>query len=542
MILHRPSCLPRGFDRVLLAGLLLAAVTCPAAPPSFRSVETLPSLSLRLPLMAGARTVPNPPLQTFRYTLTRGTESWQEERYLPHALWYAEQHAAEWVDAAGTRVILGIVNSILPTAFAEAHVTREHYAGIAASAAARIDQVDGALLRRWLQDFAGASLGEPQSLPVNRSRLADLWGFPAESPRLHAFIFRLDPRRAGQAHVPNVWFGLVVVTAGEEPVQEREAVLRELVGGIEATGRFENRTSTRFMPGGTGPQVRQHPSRDAAKRSIEHLADWWFQDSDDYVVLSNLHDARRFAEALLDDLQAARALYARFVPAFAPTSEDVSVVRIFATDREYDAYVGPDQAWSSGLFDASRRELILRPAQFRSRDARYSRTLQVALHEVFHQYLFQATGGRQTSAWFNEGHATFFEVAEIGARRNVIDENDNRVKTLEKLVAARDFSIRPMLTMDYATFYGGTDAQRQSNYSLAWGLVYYLQRGAPLERNRPHAAIPTRYMLGLARGLSPEAATAFAFDGISLDSFERSFVEFWKSSRLRGAARRAALP
>src|SRR5690606_6627315 len=127
---------------------------------------------------------------------------------------------------------------------------------------------------------------------------------------------------------------------------------------------------------------------------------------------------------LLDDLQAARALYARFVPAFAPTSEDVSVVRIFATDREYDAYVGPDQAWSSGLFDASRRELILRPAQFRSRDARYSRTLQVALHEGFHQYLFQATGGLRTSAWFNEGHATFFEVAEIGARRGVIDEND----------------------------------------------------------------------------------------------------------------------
>lgn len=526
-------------------GLALGALAM-AGPSSgalsFRSPETLPSVSLRIPLMAGARTVPIPPARTFRYTLTRGAESWQEDRFDAYELWYAAQHAAEWIDAEGTRIVLGMVHSILPAALTERHVTAEQYEQLSASAAAQVEQVDTVLLHRWMTDFAGLRVGAPEALAVNRSRFADLWLFPAEDPRIHAFIFRMDPRRAGQAHVPEAWFGLVVTTAGEEPRRERDTVVRELLGGIEATGRFEHRPSgSRFAAPPDTPAVRPHPSREAAKHGIRHLAEWWAFDSDDYVALSNHREARRFVGDLLAALQSARLLFAALVPPLAPGADEVSVVRIFATDAEYEAYVGAAQAWTSGLFDASRRELIIRPSALGGRGARFQAALQVALHEGFHQYLFQATGGLQASPWFNEGHATFFEVADLRERRLAIEEHPERAAVLERLVAAPGFSLRSVLTMDYPEFYGGTDARRQAHYSLAWGLVYYLQRGAPLERKRPHAALLENYLQALVRTRDPARATAVAFDGIELDAFDRAFVAFWKSSGLRSAARRAPL-
>ncbi len=526
-------------------GLALGALAMagPAsAALSFRSPETLPSVSLRIPLMAGARTVPLPPVRTFRYTLARGAESWQEDRFDPYELWFAAQHAAEWVDDEGTRVVLGLVHSILPAVPDGQHVTAEQFEQLAASAAAQVQQVDPALLQRWMTDFAGIRIGAPRALAINRSRFAELWDFPSETPRVHAFVFRMDPRRAGQAHVPESWFGLVVTTAGVEPRREREAVLRELLGGIEATGRFEHRSpSTRFAPRPTGPAVRQHPSRDAAWHGIRHLPGWRAFDSEDYVALSNHSEASRFAGELLATLQSARLLFATLVPPLAPGADEVSVVRIFATDAEYETYVGEAQSWSAGLFDASRRELVIRPSSVSGRGERMQAALRTALHEGFHQYLFQATGGLQASPWFNEGHATFFELVDPDARRIEIGEHPEHTRILERLVAAPGFSLQSLLMMDYPAFYGGTDARRQAQYSLAWGLVYYLQRGAPLERNRPHAAILGTYLRTLVITRSSEQATAAAFANLDLDAFDRAFIGFWTSSRLRNAARRAPL-
>lgn len=510
---------------------------------SFRDEEALPSLGVRLPMLTKAKALPLPPIQTYDYTLTRGNTSWKEQRYEPYALWYESQHVAQWQDADGNSLRLGAMTAVLPAGFADKHVTRAHYAEIAASAAARIERVDAQVVHRWMLDFAALRLGMPQALAVNRSHLAELLRFESLDPRVHAYAFRFDRGRAGQAHVADVWFGVVVATTGEDATADRATVEREFLGELGATGRFDNRTaSPRFSSRGKTTQVRDHPTRDAARRSVAQLADWWSLDSEDFIVLSNHRAAERFAQDLLEDLQAARVLYARLVPAFAESAGDVSVVRIFATSAEYDAYVGAERAWTSGIFDPSRRELVIRPPEAKGRDAQYQRALRVALHEGFHQYLFQATGGLPTAVWFNEGHATFFEVAEISNRRAVVSENEGRVETLERLVEANACDLRSLLTMGYETFYGGTDAQREARYSLAWGLVYFLQRGAPLERNKPHAAILARYLQALAKTGNPDAATVAAFDGIALDAFERAFVGFWTTRRSRDTARRAPLP
>jgi hypothetical protein len=535
----KPDC------KTAIAGLLFLLLAPPmpsqAAQLSFRDEERLPALGVRLPMMAHAQAVPLPPVQTYDYTFTRGAETWKEQRYEPFALWYESQHVARWQDPDGNTLRLGILTAILPAAFEDKHVTREHYATIAA-AAGSIGQMDAEAVHRWMIDFVGQRVGARVPLTLNSSRLASLYRFEAKDPRVHAYLFRFDQNRGGQAHLTNAWFGLVATTTGDDPARDRAIVERELLGKLGTTSRFDDAAEPRGPSRDGTPQVRAHPTRDAARRSVAHLADWWSLDSNDYIVLSNHRAAERFAQDVLDDLQAARSLYARLVPAFAESAADVSVVRIFATSGEYDAYVGPDHAWTAGIFDPSRRELVIRPAAGRGRDAQYERILRVALHEGFHQYLFHATGGLPTSAWFNEGHATFFEVARTSERNATVGENEGRVARLEQLVAAKATDLRSMLTMSYETFYGGSDEQREARYSLAWGLVYFLQRGAPLERNRPHAEVLARYMEALAKTGNPDSATAAAFDGIDLAKFERAFVDFWKTPRARAAARRAALP
>lgn len=536
------KCIVRATAVVL--AILQSFAPASAAQFSFRDEALLSDFGLRIPLPARAQALPLPPVQTYDYTLRRGDQTWKEERFEPFALWYASQHVAQWQDAEGNSFRLGVLSAVLPTTFAEKHVTREHYAQIAASAASGVDHVDAQVAHRWMLDFAGQRVAAPVPLSSVNARFAALLRFDATDPRVHAYLFRFDRSRAGQAHMTNAWFGLVATTVGADPARDRAAVERELLGRMGPTSRFENRPGAARLPSANAasPAVRAHPTREAAHRSVAHLADWWALDSDDYVVLSNHRAAERFAQDLLEDLQAARGLYARLVPGFAESANDVSVVRIFATTGEYDAYVGPEHAWTAGIFDPSRRELVIRPAAGRGRDAQYTRILRVALHEAFHQYLFQATGGVPTSPWFNEGHATFFEVAEITARKATVGENDGRVGRLEQIVKAKAADLRSMLAIDYNTFYGGIDEQRENRYCTAWGLVYFLQRGAPLERNRPHAAILGRYMEALARTRDPDAATVAAFDGIDPAAFEAAFTDFWTTSRSRAAARRAPLP
>ncbi len=531
--------------QILSLALLLGWLgSLPAAPLSFRDEAILGDFGLRLPLPSDARAQPLPPLRTYDYTLRRGNESWTEERFDPFELWYASQHVAQWRLEDGSVMRLGMVTSILPSGFESRHVTREHFEQIAASASADIGPFDARLAQRWMLDFAGQQVSLPVQLSNINARLAGLLRFESDNPRTHAYLFRFNRGRAGQAHMADLWLGLVVSSAGVDPAVDRDVIERELLGRMGPTSRFANRSTAprggdRFR---RTANVREHPIRTAAHRSVSQLDDWWALDSEDYVVLSNHSDGAQLAADLLEDLQEARALYARFVPGFAPTTDDVSVVRIFATDAEYEAYVGPDHVWTAGVFDAMRRELVIRSVSSRRRDAQYERMQRVALHEAFHQYLFQATGGIPTSPWFNEGHAVFFEAAEIGKRRVSLGESPDRVKRTEQLVAARALNLPSLLRLNYAGFYGGSSEQRLNRYSAAWGLIYFLQRAAPLERNRPHDDILTRYMAALEMTRNPDAATAIAFEGIDLGAFEEAVNSFWKTSRSRQAARRAPLP
>ena len=540
------------FAALVLAAVLpaLLAPSAAAAPPAvqpadLRGSALLPAVGMKLPLPQDAQARPLPPVDTKTYVLTRGSESWTEDRHRALDLWYATQHVAEWVlPRRGSRLIVGAVTLAPPMGFADTDVTREQFAEYTNSPQASVEALDERLLRLWMESFTGCSLGEPRSLPPGRTRLSRLMRFPTGRSDIHAWAMHFDRGSGGLAHLPDVWIALVsVLDVAGDGAAEEAFVEKGVLPAITPMGRFEGRESpaARTLREKAQRGVRQHPTRDAAHASVAAHPDWWALDSEDYVLLSNGNTTRRLATDLLEDLQEARAFYQAAFPGFADTSDDVSVVRLFASAEEYDAYVGPDYAWTAGLYDGNRRELVIRPIPSKTRDAAYRRALQTALHEGFHQYIHQATGIAQPSVWFNEGYACLFECLTFRNGKPMIDEDASRFRVLEAFLKAKPpqpVPLRALLGMDYEAFYAGSDGDRSLKYALGWALVYFLERGAPLVRNRPYAGVRERYLAALQETGDGATATALAFQGIDLDALERDFRSFWTSSRDRSLAKR----
>ena len=517
---------------LLVSFLLFASATPAKAMLAFNPTqENFVALGLKINILRNGKATPLPPLNVHTYTVTRGTQQWQEERIEALPFWYASQHVAEWRDPEGNRLIIGAIKT-LPPSFAEQRVTRETYNAYASDPISRPSTEE---LVTWMTAFSGYTLGRPRDLQINRLRLAALVEFPTDAQNVFLYAFKLNA--ASAPHIPDQWIALVVEATGKADAN-RGAIERSLLANLSTTGRFDAQTSSAIGKK-PGAAFREHPTRENAHKSVEHLKDWWHADSEDFVVLTDSKGTDRFVSKLLDDLQTARTVFAAVFPGFADTANDVAVIRVFAKDKDYEDYVGRELAWTAGLYQPTRRELVLRPVKVGQSFAdQYQTILRIAIHEAWHQYLHQATGNRGLPTWFNEGFATYVEEFAIKSNNRItFDENTRHAQTVEKLAKANVMDLKSFILND-KNFYTGTNTERSTRYSLAWGLIYYIQRGAPLERNKPYAGIIERLREAIKNGASPEKATLAAFEGIDFDAFEQSFLAFWKSTKARADAQR----
>jgi hypothetical protein len=238
------------------------------------------------------------------------------------------------------------------------------------------------------------------------------------------------------------------------------------------------------------------------------------------------------------DIERLRDVFAKLIP---PTREftDVSVVRAFATPAEYEAYVPAELKWTSGVWMPNKRELVIRPLSGDTSRDRKEKVLRTVYHEAFHQYLHYAFDRNESSAWYNEGTAVFFQNAELGSSSLVtILEDRQKASRLKKLANKNQLDVEGMLRMSYREFYDGNEETRLHNYSLAWGLIYYLRKAAIVERHSNYAGILDSYADAMRKTENAREATTIAFEGILMDSFRKDFTSFWTSSRRRSAAAR----
>jgi hypothetical protein len=228
---------------------------------------------------------------------------------------------------------------------------------------------------------------------------------------------------------------------------------------------------------------------------------------------------------LQDTMPALRQAYARLVPPLTSES-DVALIRIFQSKADYVRYVGKDHAWTGAVWMPRRRELVLTQEQNKDEMMRLIR------HESFHQYLSYAYCMLAAAPWMNEGHACLFENARVGAKGKVtLDEDPASCPLLLENIDLATASLPRLLQADYEAFYGGESAARKLKYATAWALAYYLQKGAPQERNTPFKSILPDFAAALAETHSYQEATSAAFKKIDMHVFQENFREFWLKRR-----------
>ncbi len=266
-------------------------------------------------------------------------------------------------------------------------------------------------------------------------------------------------------------------------------------------------------------------SRNRVIESIRNFPGWWYIESENYIFVSN-QTGRREVTRLRNELEEARKVFRQYCP---PPGElqTAAVVRIFKTREEYVSFVGKRMEWSIGVFMPAKGELAVSPPpeEERSNQKQRESLRQTMFHEGFHQYLHQIYKGRQSSVWFNEGLAQFFEGVDLrqGSIR-LSDTEEDRLHDFFKSPVKID--LKALTVMSYETFYG-TNTER--NYLMAKALLYYLMKGASSEGKTAYAAIPARYAAALKKTGDADDATRRAFEGVNFDQLSADLRRFFSN-------------
>jgi hypothetical protein len=546
----------------LLGGLFLLFATTPSAPAAktpelkFRKVVDLPNINLRIKLMLDCTENPLPPPTVYRFTRRSADTQQVFEMYSPIELWRHSQQAGKWGDKEGNVLLIATVTIPPPKdLITQKFVSKDDYdKKIEENKTRKIDWNQESLAE-WIAFFAGVKSPKLQSIQKHASTLQDLVsveleGYPSYST---AYAFRLNRVATGQMKAPETWFFVEIeMNPAADLNRSRKAIVDEFLQNIsvaktasavdtEPSKTFQNREA--MKTGGKSSEF--IASRKQAADSIINMKDWWFVETENYIILSDMKSKYRvMVKDLQSNIEFLRSAYEKALPPRAEIKA-VSVVRVFGTPEEYDSYVPNSRRSSIGIWMPNKKELVIKPVEWGNNADQKSRVFSVTYHEAFHQYVHYAMGEIETSVWFNEGYASFFEGATIRDNKLLIQENEQRSRALENIVKSGSVDLQYLVNMTYEEFYDEVDHNSrivEENYTLAWALVYYLSKGIAIEPQSPYAGVLGKYADALWTTKNPKAATKAAFEGIDMAALDKDFVKFWKSSNKRSAALRNRIP
>ena len=519
------------FNTILLLAVT-SLFTLAAHAVEWGAVKNYPNVGLMFPTLRNAKADPVPPPEAHPYLLVSTDTLTREDLFSPYELWYALECCARWSDDAGNRLVIGRVAHRFVAA-GETFVSRQSFSQFLTRTSAQINPRDAEHIHQWVEDFVGMEVGEAETVKANAFNLDELIRFPIDDP--NTLIYAFQPRRVGNASNPD-WF-CVILDAPDAPDadelkrQFEEHFIRK-IALPSRTSKDEGATVEELTVATTKRDppvidIPDHPVRVEARKSIENYDDWWIAETEGYVILSDVDSST--GKTFIGDLQTTmphlKHAFMKLVPPLT-TEPDISSIRIFRNRADYIRYVGEEHSWTGGLWMPARRELVL------IHSADLNALMRTLRHESFHQYLSYAYCMIAAPPWMNEGHAVLFENASVSAKGKVtLDEDIQKVNLLLDNMELVVEALPDFLKFDYATFYDGTSEQRQLKYAMAWGIIYYLQKAAPQERNTPFKTFLSDLADALAETRKYPIANEQVLETIDMPVFQENFSEFWRKRR-----------
>jgi len=542
MALNRKSFLIFGVVFTLAAG------NAPGKPEiKFSRPVELYNLNLSLKIMPDSYESPLPPPAVYIYEMKGAGEGKKIEMFLPAELWRSDQTASRWLDKYGNTFTLATVTRMLGKDYPREHVTRDEYDKKQAGLGERMQWTEESLAR-WFADFSGID-GVSGKAAINYpARLANLVRFETgeRNAGCIAYAFRLNPGMPGQFGAPSNWFCAVLQLGdGMDVEKSRSAMAFDFIKSLTVSGKprvARPALPDAARPGTDGVATNQSPeflaSRQQVAAGIRNMKDWWFVETPNYIILSNMKSRKSsLLRHLLANIEILHAAFEQFIPPRVPISA-VSVMRMFATPGEYLQYVGEGMEWTSGCWMPGKKELVIRPAELGENIAEKDSVLRVVYHEAFHQYLFYALGGISGSTWFDEGHADLYGAVKIYPDRIDVGENADHVRVVLAMIGAGQVNLKELFAMSHNVFYYGNKEAVHANYAMAWALIYYLRKGAIPGKPFPYSGIINAYCDALVQSRDADKATAKALENVDLKQLQADFIDFWSSQTRRVQAER----
>jgi hypothetical protein len=499
----------------------------------YAATVDVPSVSARIRLFKGMTAVPSPSPDAMTLTRRSGASVSKIQAYRAGDLWRREQLAARWKNDLCTLSVYSL--SLPPPDGIQSVFTMKDGSKLvlsdvfekwkSANFAADRDWGDNEIAA-WLECLTGKTFSAPP-VQVKRGgpRGAQTKEFiSSDSNMAERFFIVFGPYSKKKP--------VLLHYRLNEPNEKNMKVIFSSLGSMSFYKPKKTVTSAtrRVLNKNAAEDISEIGDAGTAKarvlNSIRNLKDWWYFESKNFLIVSNVRNKKTARDIALN-LERSRGVYEKFYPLAEPM-KDVSVARVFETRQEYANFVGKEYEWTGGLWMPSKKELVVSPMDWGNVSERRKMMIEVTQHEAFHQYIFFALHGRPTAAWFNEGNAQFFEEMTFRGQKFYVGINERKARMMPSLANLE--AVKRILNISYAGFYD--ERTRAANYALAWGLVFFMQKGAAQLRNRnSYREILQRYY-DAAGKMSADKATEYAWKGVDMDEFVQDFSKFWNSSSL----------
>ncbi len=495
----------------------------------FGTVKNYPKIGLAFPNLRQPQADPVPPPEAYTYIRVEADNLTKVDQFKPYDLWYRRVCCGRWFDLSGNQLILGRFSHDLPVA-TEEKVTREAFEQFLDTAKLTSAEAEKEI-KVLVEAFSGYKVGTYFKLSQSGRALSAIYAFTCE--KTNVLIYAFHPSKMEGDNDPD-WFCVIVEAPVVRDISKVKAqVEADFLGKIDTPSRSSEEKGVEVEELAVSKKEQypidmpDNPVRLEARKSIENYDSWWIHETEGFVILSDVcsETGKPVAMELRKTLPLLKKAFATLVPPLT-LDQDVAIIRIFQRPEDYVNYVGRDKAWSSGLWMPARRELVLREVPS---TAAISKTLR---HEAFHQYLSTAYCLLVAPPWMNEGHAMFFENVTLNGKGKLVFEEDERsarllLENLDTLLPI----LPDFMKSSYADFYAGTDAQREMKYALAWGLVYYLQKGVPTESKATAKTLLQTLGVELADTQDYAQAMERVLASLDMKDFQSSFKEFWVQRR-----------
>ena len=489
--------------------------------------EIIVAEGIKIRLFKDAIPKPIPPVTVEKLQSSDGEKV---EAYLPEDLWIHDQYVGSWGCDQGTITMFKIT---LPAPFDLKRVFRNlvlksDYDDWKKSVNS---EWDDKAIAEWMRFFRGDRVknmdGEavlkdiPNKNKITRYDSEDISG----RPHRRLYIVECTDR-------PNDKYLIVYELSREAETGKSEEAIHQSVQSISffTPKPLEAKPLTPARAAARGKDYSQAylESKEKVIQSIRSLKGWKYYETENFILVTNMDDRKTIADIQMN-LEKCGSVYRKYYPQKVPLKE-VSVCKVFEKRDEYISYVTDSLKWSTGIWMANKRELVISPSSHPGTPSERRETMiDTVLHEAFHQYIFYAADEIQSAVWFNEGNACYFQGLDFMAGDKTKIRLTRLYEPMKKLAAAGNMRIDPLIKMDYASFYEG----KETNYTLAWGLMFFLQKGAPvLKGKNNYSEIPSKYYDALIELRNGEKATEKAWAGVDMGKFSREFSDFWKSDTL----------